>query len=302
MSHPVNAELSAKRRAAGILGAAARWGNGTSNGKNAKPVPSANGKPQPGAWYRIENLADAGTADIYIYDEISYWGVSAQDFVNELNTITASTLNVYINSPGGDVFDGIAILNALRRSEATVNVVVDGVAASAASFIAVGAGDTVTMSRNSQMMIHDALGIEIGNAEEMRAFADRLDQASQNIASIYAEAAGPRGGSTNIDDWRALMKAETWMTAQEAVDLGLADQVDGTEPDSAPAPDAIAPKNAARLDMAARFKHRGREDAPAPSRPAAQLEPPAPTVPTAPAPVYQFDPDLFRKAVKEAAL
>ena len=174
------------------------------------------------SWYRIVNVSQA-EAEIFIYDEIGFWGISAGDFVNELRDIKASTITLRINSPGGDVFDGVAIYNAISRHPATVNVFIDGIAASAASFIAM-AGDTVTMMPHSQMMIHEAHGLVIGPADDMRKMADILDKSSDNIASIYAE----RAGGT-VAEWRARMRDETWLSDQEAVDAGLADGIDGVE-------------------------------------------------------------------------
>src|SRR3546814_252864 len=109
-----------------------------------------------GNWFEIKNVAP-DVAQVYIYDEIGLWGVTASDFAAELRGVTANTIDLHISSPGGDVFDGLAILNSLRQHKATVNVVVDGIAASAASFIAM-AGDTVKMAPQSVMMIHDASG------------------------------------------------------------------------------------------------------------------------------------------------
>lgn len=184
---------------------------------------------QPPKWYRIKNSEDEDgeeVADLYIYDEIVpqfiaefLGGISAQGLINELNEISASTINVRINSPGGAVFEAIAIYNALMSHSATINVYVDSLAASAASVIAM-AGDKITMMVGSQMMIHDASGIEMGNAAELRAYADFLDKQSDNIASIYAEKAGG-----DPKDFRNLMLAETWLYAEEAVELGLADTV-----------------------------------------------------------------------------
>jgi ATP-dependent Clp endopeptidase proteolytic subunit ClpP len=173
-------------------------------------------------WYRIENRAGAETAEVYIYDEIGYFGVTAKDFVNDLRNVSAKQINLHLNTPGGDVFDGIAIFNALKNHSATVNVHVDGLAASAGSFIAM-AGDKVVMEPHSKMMIHEAFGLAIGNAEDMVKMSERLDATSQNIAAIYA-------GRTDKDAafWRAQMKAETWYTDQEAVDIGLADEVGRT--------------------------------------------------------------------------
>lgn len=172
-------------------------------------------------WYTIKDQSTTDDeADVFVYDVIGGWfGVDATEFVQELSNITASKVNVRINSPGGSVYDGIAIYNALMMHPADITVYVDSLCASIASVIAM-AGDEIVMMPGSQMMIHDALGIEMGNAAEMRKFADQLDRQSQNIAGFYARKAGGE-----VDEWRDRMIAETWMFAQEAVDIGLADKV-----------------------------------------------------------------------------
>lgn len=181
-----------------------------------------------GRWYEIKNVSDS-TTEVAIYDEIGYWGVSAADFVTDLNTIKTKTITLRINSPGGDVQDGLAMLNALRQHPATVNVIVEGWAISAASFIAM-AGDHIAMAPNSMLMIHDASASAYGNASDLRDLADLLDKHSDNIARVYQRRAG---GS--VEDWRTVMQAETWYSDQEAVDAGLADEILGAEPaDDAP--------------------------------------------------------------------
>lgn len=186
-----------------------------------------------GGWYTIRNITE-DEAEIYIYDEIGYFGISANDFISELRDLKASNIALHINSPGGDVFDGVAIYNAIVRHKAKVTVSVDGIAASSASFIAM-AGDEVVMAPHAQMMIHEAAGLTIGPADDMRAMADILDKSSDNIASIYAE----RAGGT-VEDWRQKMKAETWFSDAEAVEAGLADRVDGEDEE------AVAARIAAR--------------------------------------------------------
>jgi ATP-dependent protease ClpP protease subunit len=176
----------------------------------------------PKTWFRITNVA-ADTTEVALYDEIGMWGVTASDFMAELMNITAKSMTLRINSPGGDVFDGLAILNCLRSHKAKVNVVVDGLAASAASFIAM-AGDTVEMAPNSMMMIHEASGLCMGTAGDMRELADLLDKTSANIASIYASRSG-----RPPEEHRTAMRAETWYDDQQAVDAGLADAVIGSE-------------------------------------------------------------------------
>lgn len=180
-------------------------------------------------WYYIRNAAETDSSEggsntgpgteVFIYDEIGgSFGVSADEFVQDLGKITDDNITVRINSPGGSVFDAVAIYNALIQHPANVTTRVDALAASAASIIAM-AGDKVEMMVGSQLMIHDAMGIEMGNAKDMREMATFLDKQSDNLASIYANKGGDQ------QDWRALMLAETWMFAQEAVDFGLADSV-----------------------------------------------------------------------------
>jgi len=268
-------------------------------------------RPRVQARLRVVNSDGEGPARIDLMDEIGYWGVTAQDFVDELLAIDATTIELHVNSPGGDVFDGVAIMNALADHPATVNVVVDGIAASAASFIAI-AGDTVKMNRGSQMMIHDAAGMCWGNAADMEQMKGLLDRVSDMIAGLYADRAGG-----DAEDWRDLMRAETWYSATEAVDAGLADTAvsgpkaadpdeeseedpdedgeeteeetseedDESEEDDDESEELEAP--AAKFAAAfARFVYAGRAQAPAPPTPGKS-------------PVFQFDPELFRAAIKE---
>lgn len=173
-------------------------------------------------WYRIENAKGADeAAEVYIYDEIGGWGILASDFVRDLQAVKAGRLNVHLNSPGGDVFDGIAIHNALAAHSASVHVVVDSLAASIASVIAM-AGESITMARHSTMMIHDPYGMALGNAADMRQMAEVLNKMGDTIAGVYAERAG---GS--VREWRDRMLAETWYSDREAVAAGLANDVDG---------------------------------------------------------------------------
>lgn len=193
-----------------------------------------NGLTPQGGWYSITNRDD--DAEIHIYDEIGYFGVTANDFIKDITAIKSNRITLRINSPGGEVFDGIAIFNAIKRHKAEVTTYIDGLAASAASFIAM-AGDRIVMSPHSQMMIHDAAGLVIGNADDMRQMADILDRSSDNIAAIYAE----RAGGT-VAEWRQRMKSETWISDREAVKLGLADAIDGEEPTSRKPQEAMAAK------------------------------------------------------------
>ncbi len=150
-----------------------------------------------------------------------WWGISARDVSEALDSLGegVSEIRVRINSPGGEVWEGMAILNMLRAHPAKVVAVVDGIAASAASVIATGCEETV-MSPGTQLMVHDASGFAFGNEATMLKAAKFLASTSNAIASVYAESAGGTDA-----EWRAVMVEETWYTAQEAVDAKLADRV-----------------------------------------------------------------------------
>lgn len=200
-------------------------------------------------WFRMAADPDTRVAQVYLYDPIDSWfGVTAKDFAREWTALDADHIDLFINSPGGDVFDAMAILNVIRRTEAHVVAHIDGIAASAASFIAMGA-DEVVMGRNSELMIHDASGLCWGPAEDMQKMADDLTRVSENIASVYAEKAGGEPAT-----WREAMLAETWYSAEEAVTAGLADRVDTDR-------DKSEVKNSLDLSV---FAHAGRAHAPAP--------------------------------------
>lgn len=160
------------------------------------------------------------TAEISIFDEIGMWGVTAKNFIDELNTISAKQITLSINSPGGSVFDAIAIYNALRKKDAKVTCRVLGVAASAASLIAM-AGDKIVMPENTFMMIHNPMSGCHGNADDMRELADVLDKIGASIVALYAA----RTGKTE-DEVKSLLANDTWLTAAEAVELGFADEME----------------------------------------------------------------------------
>lgn len=169
-------------------------------------------------WYNLKAAADK-TPVLSIFDDIGAYGVSAKSFLNDLRTITTDEVDVEINSPGGDVFAGLAIYNGLRASGKKINVKVLGLAASAASLVAM-AGDTIEMPENAFMMVHNPWGFAMGGADEMRNTADVLDKIGASLVSTYAK----RTGKTD-QEITALLDAETWMTAQEAVDAGFATSV-----------------------------------------------------------------------------
>ena len=187
-------------------------------------------------WYEIRN--QGGRAVVRIYQEIGYWGVTAEDFATELAALTASEIEVQINSPGGDVFDGLAIYNALRAHPARVVTRVDGIAASAASIIA-QAGDHRVMTQHAQMMIHEAWGVAVGPAQELRDFADLLDKQNDVLAQIYADRAAREDRPAEF--FRALMaQGDTYLTDVETVDHGLADEILVPDRKDAPAPATAA--------------------------------------------------------------
>ena len=171
------------------------------------------------SWYEIKN----DSAEVFLYDEIGLWGITANDFVKDLRTLRGQPVNVYINSPGGEVFDGIAIYNALKNHGSPVTVTVDSLAASIASVIA-QAGDTRKMAKVATMMVHEPYGYAVGDTDTMLKMAEELDQMGNTIAGIYADRAG---GS--VEEWRGVMAEETWYKAQDAVDAGLADEIAGAE-------------------------------------------------------------------------
>lgn len=192
--------------------------------------PTAARKP-----WRIVAAADDAT--VYIYDDIGadLWGggISAADFATDLDAITAPQINIRLNSRGGQVFEGVAMYEAIKRHPSNTIGWVDGVAASAASMIAM-ACDTLNMAKTGRLMIHDAGigGIYLeGNSQALRdsiaeveAFAELLDSLSDTIAGVYADKAGGTAAS-----WRAQMGTDRWFTAEQAVAAGLADHITGAD-------------------------------------------------------------------------
>ena len=170
------------------------------------------------SWYAIRARAEG--AEVSIYDEIGAYGVSAKSFLDELGALPDDgPLTLRLNSPGGSVFDAVAIYNALKRHAGPVSVWIDGIAASAASYIAM-AGDEVVMPENAFLMIHDPSGFVMGTAEDMRAMAEALDKIKGSLVAGYV---AKSGGAE--DDIAALMAKETWLDAAEAVELGFADRL-----------------------------------------------------------------------------
>lgn len=166
--------------------------------------------------------SNGNVGELYIYGEIAdstWWGdeVTPAQFKADLDSLgNVGQLNIYINSGGGDVFAGQAIHSMLKRHTAHKSVYIDGLAASIASIIAM-AGDEIIMPANAMMMIHHAWSYIAGNKDELRKLADELEKIDGVLRDVYAEKTG-----LDVDEIEAMMAAETWLTAEEAVSKGFA--------------------------------------------------------------------------------
>ena len=167
-------------------------------------------------WFDIKAKAEA-EADVFLYDEIGGFGVNARDFISEIRASGAKKINLRINSPGGSVFDGLAIYNFLKEQDVTVQV--DGLAASIASIIAM-AGKEVRIASNGFLMIHNPWGGAMGDSEEMRQTADLLDKIRDSLVGTYAKKTGK--DEETIKRW---MDDETWFSAEEAKEHGFVDTI-----------------------------------------------------------------------------
>ncbi|WP_442958761.1 MULTISPECIES: ClpP-like prohead protease/major capsid protein fusion protein [unclassified Providencia] len=181
----------------------------------SKPLMSAPEK----SWFQIKATSET-SADIYIYDEIGMWGISARRFTEDLISLgNINHINLHIHSPGGEVFEGIAIYNQLKNHNATITVHIDGLAASMASVIAM-VGDEIIMPTNAMMMIHKPWGVSWGDANDMRDYADLLDKVENVLIPAYME----KTGKTK-EEIEAMLGEETWLTAEECVEHGFANTV-----------------------------------------------------------------------------
>jgi ATP-dependent protease ClpP protease subunit len=251
-------------------------------------APSPDVEDRDRDWFDVR--ADAKKprkAEVWIYDRIGFdfWsgeGTTAKSFRRKIQALDVDEIELHVNSPGGLVGDGIAIFNSLRDHKAAVHVIVDGLAASAASFIA-QAGDTIRMNAASQMMIHRASGIAIGDLKTMEKATEMMRKTDESIASIYA---GRAGG--DLDEWLKAMTDETWYTAAEAVKAGLADETVEMKPKE--------PKARNTFDLTI-FNYAGRDAAPPPPR----IQTQAPAAPPADPPPTQegagMDPAKLREAL-----
>ena len=167
------------------------------------------------SWFDIQNKADAAT--VYIHDEIGGWGINARQFIQALDAQGERPIRLHINSPGGSVFDALAIFNHLKGRDVTVHI--DGIAASAASIIAM-AGSRILMPENTFMMIHDPWGAAVGNAGDMREMADILERIGHALIATYAARTG-----LPEEELTRMLAEETWLEAAQAVELGFADEL-----------------------------------------------------------------------------
>lgn len=251
---------------------------------------------QKKSWYAIAPRAENNETEISIFDEIGYYGVSAKQFIDELKAVPAAhRIILRIHSPGGEVFDGNVIYNALKRHAGGVAVQIEGLCASMASVIAL-AGMPVRMAANAFYMIHNPWGVAMGDAEEMRDQAGLLDKIRQSMVRAYAEKS--QKSDVMIEEW---MDNETWFTAEEAKAVGFVDEITDALPIAASAnrfarmekfrnrpadltsaqiqmdaPETITPEAPAGIEPV---------EAPAPEAPVVEPEiVPAPEVSPAPAP------------------
>lgn len=256
------------------------WGGGGMSDKWLPRKPKARATKD---WYRIENKS-TGPSEVYIYDEIGGFGVSVGDFLAEVREVSGP-LNLHLNSPGGDVFDGMAVYSALKRRTEPTTVTVDGLAASIASVIALGA-DKVVMAPKAKMMIHDGWTAAAGNAQDFGKLVALLDDTSNTIASVYDDKAG--GG---VEFWRDRMREETWYSADEALQAGLIDEVEGQA------------KSRDDFDLSM-FNYAGRDKAPEPVLKPLAVKVEEPTAPVVepkqdePAP-FTWDFAAFKSALQE---
>lgn len=182
-------------------------------------IDAANGQ----CWYEIRALG-AGRVEIFLYDVIGGWGITAQQFVSdckEAGVFEASAVDLHIHSPGGDVMQGFAIFNTLSRLKAKLDIWVDGVAASMASMIVCLPGATVHMPENAWLMVHKPWGGIAGDSDDMRDYAAWLDRNEALMLSAYMNKTG-----LGQEELEAMLKAETWLNGAEAVEKGFADTLE----------------------------------------------------------------------------
>jgi len=206
---------------------------------------------------RTLRAAKEKSADMFVYGPIGgdWWGEGVTDIhvaeaLAELDDV--DVLKVHLDSPGGDAAQGLAIYNLLVQHPVTVETIVEGWAASAASIIMM-AGDTRKVAENGLVMIHDAWGITVGNKREMRKTADLLEKLDGNLALTYSRRSGDK---KTKEEFAAMMSEETWFNGTEAMDAGLADELLAAKaPEDSAATALRAASMALRPRFAARYKH-----------------------------------------------
>jgi len=169
-------------------------------------------------WYNLKALAE-GVMEINIFDEIGWMGVEASQFIREIQNADPDRIVMRVNSPGGDVFEGLAIYNFLNELDASIEVKVEGIAASIASII-IQAGDIITIPENAFIMVHEPMVGSYGNRAQLRKAAETLDKITASMNGIYQKATG-----LNADEVSDIMENETWLNGDEAVDKGFATNV-----------------------------------------------------------------------------
>jgi ATP-dependent Clp protease protease subunit len=169
-------------------------------------------------WFEIK-AESSKVVDVYIFDEVGTFGVNAQSFIEEIKAHKGQPMNLHLNCVGGDVFEGMAIYNVIKKRKAKTTVYIEGIAASMGSVIALAA-DKVIMAENSLFMIHNAFGGAMGEAKEMRKTAAVLDKISNEIADIYTKKTNLPFGKI-----KEMMDEETWLNADEAFELGFVDSI-----------------------------------------------------------------------------
>ena len=171
------------------------------------------------SWYSINAKQTDKFVDVYLYDEVGSYGVSAKDFVEDIKLLKGKDIYLHINCVGGEVFDGMAIYNTLKKYKGKVIAYVEGIAASMGSVIPLAA-DEIIMSENSLYMIHNAWGGAMGEAKDMRKTATLLDKLSSEIANIYSK-------KTNLplSQIEEMMDEETWFNSEEALQYGFIDRI-----------------------------------------------------------------------------
>ena len=174
----------------------------------------------PKSWYSIKAAAPGSdVAEVSILEPIGGWGLTAKDYLAEFRAIQAPNVKLFINSPGGSVFEALAMFNGMRATGKHIEVHILGVAASAASYIAM-AGDKIVMPANSFMFVHNPINAVYGNADEMRAMADILDKLAVSLTATYDKRF--KGETEALQE---LLAAESYLSAAECLEYGLCDEV-----------------------------------------------------------------------------